>query len=219
MKKRNIFLLQGVVLYFIFSCFLSAQERPQLKLNPTQSETITVDVNLDLITGENGIALVKFQKVYDVRNGATIDTNIKLTGIPTRYNYYLHRNYTKNNCPPDEIKVSGQCYPEDYGILLCPAHQFCHKAWVIPTEDEWYKAAYHKNDGDTGNYFDYPTSSDTVPGYVNNGATSAGPALRSSRVAPTRATTRPTMLTERPMESAPHTTTPRWASGKTPPAR
>ncbi len=36
-------------------------------------------------------------------------------------------------------------------------------AWFIPTEDEWYKAAYHKNDGATGNYFDYPTSSDTEP--------------------------------------------------------
>jgi formylglycine-generating enzyme required for sulfatase activity len=36
--------------------------------------------------------------------------------------------------------------------------------WVIPSEDEWYKAAYHKNDGATGNYFDYPTSSDTAPG-------------------------------------------------------
>jgi formylglycine-generating enzyme required for sulfatase activity len=36
--------------------------------------------------------------------------------------------------------------------------------WVIPSEDEWYKAAYHKNDGMTGNYFDYPTSSDNVPG-------------------------------------------------------
>jgi hypothetical protein len=35
--------------------------------------------------------------------------------------------------------------------------------WVIPSEDEWYKAAFHKNDGDTGNYFDYPTSSDTRP--------------------------------------------------------
>ncbi|MDP6636478.1 MAG: SUMF1/EgtB/PvdO family nonheme iron enzyme [Phycisphaerae bacterium] len=35
--------------------------------------------------------------------------------------------------------------------------------WVIPTEDEWYKAAFHKNDGATGNYFDYPTSSDTTP--------------------------------------------------------
>jgi sulfatase modifying factor 1 len=35
--------------------------------------------------------------------------------------------------------------------------------WVIPSEDEWYKAAYHKNDGASGNYFDYPTSSDAVP--------------------------------------------------------
>jgi len=35
--------------------------------------------------------------------------------------------------------------------------------WFIPSEDEWYKAAYHKNDGDTGNYWDYPTSSDAVP--------------------------------------------------------
>ncbi len=35
--------------------------------------------------------------------------------------------------------------------------------WVIPSEDEWYKAAYHKNDGVTGNYFLYPTGSDSVP--------------------------------------------------------
>ena len=35
--------------------------------------------------------------------------------------------------------------------------------WAIPSEDEWYKAAYHKNDGVTGDYFDYPTSRDSVP--------------------------------------------------------
>lgn len=35
--------------------------------------------------------------------------------------------------------------------------------WVTPSEDEWYKAAYHKNDGLTGNYFSYPTSSDNAP--------------------------------------------------------
>ncbi len=35
--------------------------------------------------------------------------------------------------------------------------------WVIPSEDEWYKAAYHKNDGTTGNYWDCPTSSDSLP--------------------------------------------------------
>ena len=36
----------------------------------------------------------------------------------------------------------------------------------LPSEDEWYKAAYHKNDGITGNYFDYPTSSDDMPSNV-----------------------------------------------------
>jgi len=32
--------------------------------------------------------------------------------------------------------------------------------WVIPSEDEWYKAAYHKNDGVTGNYWNLPISAD-----------------------------------------------------------
>jgi formylglycine-generating enzyme len=39
-------------------------------------------------------------------------------------------------------------------------------AYFIPTENEWYKAAYHKNNGATGgaaNYWDYPTGSDTAP--------------------------------------------------------
>jgi len=35
------------------------------------------------------------------------------------------------------------------------------KYYFIPSEDEWYKAAYHKNDGVTGNYFDLPTGSDS----------------------------------------------------------
>lgn len=35
--------------------------------------------------------------------------------------------------------------------------------WFLPSENEWYKAAYHQNDGPTGNYWDYPTTSDTAP--------------------------------------------------------
>jgi formylglycine-generating enzyme required for sulfatase activity len=35
--------------------------------------------------------------------------------------------------------------------------------WVIPSEDEWYKAAYHYSDGVTANYCDYPTQSDMPP--------------------------------------------------------
>jgi len=35
--------------------------------------------------------------------------------------------------------------------------------WFIPSESEWYKAAYHKNDGVTGNYWDYSTSTNSTP--------------------------------------------------------
>jgi len=34
---------------------------------------------------------------------------------------------------------------------------------LLPTEDEWYKAAYHKNNGVTGDYWDYPTSTNSTP--------------------------------------------------------
>jgi formylglycine-generating enzyme len=35
--------------------------------------------------------------------------------------------------------------------------------WLLPTENEWYKAAFHKKDGETANYWNYATSTDTVP--------------------------------------------------------
>ncbi|MBN1345477.1 MAG: SUMF1/EgtB/PvdO family nonheme iron enzyme [Phycisphaerae bacterium] len=38
--------------------------------------------------------------------------------------------------------------------------------WALTSEDEWYKAAYY--DPGTSSYYDYPTSSNTAPGYVNN---------------------------------------------------
>jgi sulfatase modifying factor 1 len=52
--------------------------------------------------------------------------------------------------------------------------------WVIPTENEWYKAAYHKNDGPTGNYWNYPTehnsavSNDLIDPDPGNNATFRG---------------------------------------------
>lgn len=42
--------------------------------------------------------------------------------------------------------------------------------WVLPSEDEWYKAAYHWNDGTTGNYWNYPTQYGVLPdGFYNFG--------------------------------------------------
>ena len=44
--------------------------------------------------------------------------------------------------------------------------------WAITSENEWYKAAYYNPI--TGSYFDYPTSSNTAPGYVNNSGNLSG---------------------------------------------
>jgi formylglycine-generating enzyme len=46
---------------------------------------------------------------------------------------------------------------------------FRHKDayYFLPSEDEWYKAAYHKNDGVTANYWDYPTGSNSIPDGVD----------------------------------------------------
>lgn len=38
--------------------------------------------------------------------------------------------------------------------------------WAIPTEDEWYKAAYYKGSGPNAGYWDYATQSDVLPSAV-----------------------------------------------------
>ena len=57
-------------------------------------------------------------------------------------------------------------------------NRFRHKDafYFLPSEDEWYKSAYHKNDGVTANYWDYATGSNTIPIPVGSG-TGAGTAV------------------------------------------
>jgi sulfatase modifying factor 1 len=43
--------------------------------------------------------------------------------------------------------------------------------WWIPSEDEWFKAAYYKGGGTNAGYWAYPTQSDTAPGNTIGGAT------------------------------------------------
>jgi formylglycine-generating enzyme required for sulfatase activity len=64
--------------------------------------------------------------------------------------------------------AQGPTTTEDGSYFINGIHEFNDTAledvlrepdatWVIPTEDEWYKAAYHMNDGVTGNYWNQPT--------------------------------------------------------------
>ena len=42
--------------------------------------------------------------------------------------------------------------------------------WWMPSEDEWYKAAYYKGGGTNAGYWVYPTQSDSAPGNEVGGA-------------------------------------------------
>jgi formylglycine-generating enzyme required for sulfatase activity len=46
--------------------------------------------------------------------------------------------------------------------------------YYLPTENEWYKAAYHKNDGVTGHYWSYATGTNSGPGRDMTEATNTG---------------------------------------------
>ncbi len=48
--------------------------------------------------------------------------------------------------------------------------------YFIPTEDQWYKAAYYKGGGANVGYWDYATQSDTAPTAVTANATGKGSA-------------------------------------------
>ena len=91
-------------------------------------------------------------------------------GDAARFSNWLH-NGQPNGAQDDSTTEDG-AYDlngaTSYTALMAVSREADWK-WSLPSEDEWYKAAYHKNDGDTGNYFDYPTSSDnTSAPYLSN---------------------------------------------------
>jgi len=46
--------------------------------------------------------------------------------------------------------------------------------YTVPTEDQWFKAAYYKGSGTSAGYWNYATRSDTIPGKVTSGTTGVG---------------------------------------------
>jgi sulfatase modifying factor 1 len=49
-------------------------------------------------------------------------------------------------------------------------------SFFVPTEDQWYKAAYYKGGSTSAGYWDYATQSDTAPTAVTSGTTGIGSA-------------------------------------------
>jgi formylglycine-generating enzyme required for sulfatase activity len=81
-------------------------------------------------------------------------------GDAARFTNWLHNGQGGGSTEEGAYYLNGATSDAE---LMAVTRNADARYW-IPTEDEWYKAAYHQNDGATGNYFSYPTGSNTVPG-------------------------------------------------------
>ena len=59
---------------------------------------------------------------------------------------------------------------------LVPPFVNANATFYIPTEEQWYKAAYYKGGGTNAGYWDYATQSDSEPTAVTAGLTGVGSA-------------------------------------------
>ena len=74
----------------------------------------------------------------------------------------------------------GNWTPSDAGYDPTNLYRNKNAYYFLPSENEWFKAAFHKNDGVTANYWDYATGSNSIPTAVASGTT-AGTAVYNAR--------------------------------------
>jgi len=101
---------------------------------------------------------------YSVIGSANHPVTYVSWGDAARFSNWLHNNQPTG--AQDASTTEAGAYPLSGATTNAALNAVSRNSgaqWFVPTENEWYKAAYHKNDGPTGNYWDYPTSTDSVP--------------------------------------------------------
>jgi len=103
---------------------------------------------------------------YTIGTGGAADNPVNFVdwGSAARFANWL-RNGQKTGLQDNTTTEDGSYYLNGAttDAELAAITRKAGASWVIPTEDEWYKAAYHKNDGNTDHYYLYPTSHDSTP--------------------------------------------------------
>jgi formylglycine-generating enzyme len=100
----------------------------------------------------------------DVANWANRPVNYISWGDAARFANWMHNGQPTGAQGPTSTE-DGSYYLNGAAsdAELMAVTRRANATWVLPSEDEWYKAAYHRNDGVTGNYFWYPTNSSYPP--------------------------------------------------------
>lgn len=125
--------------------------------------------NPDMWNEERGCKIQRFGSVghytYDVASDyADRPVNFVSWGDAARFCNWLHNNQPSG--PQDALTTEDGSYELDGAIIdedLIAITRKANATWVLPSEDEWYKAAYNHNDGASGNYWIFPTQTNTLP--------------------------------------------------------
>lgn len=115
----------------------------------------------DPLGGVNFFSAAANGSKYSVKSGRGNNPVVFVSFFDAiRFANWLHNGQGNGNTEDGAYRLDG-------GTAIPANADFVARSvtatWGLPTSDEWYKAAYHKNDGPTGHYFDYPTSTDATP--------------------------------------------------------
>jgi formylglycine-generating enzyme len=138
----------------------------------------------------NSVAATDTYSLYNTLMGSNARGGITRSGSPGSYSYSVRTNMGGKPVNYvnwfDAARVanwlqngqgSGSTETGAYTLVggqtsgTAPARNL-DAQFYIPTEDQWYKAAYYKGGGTNAGYWDYATQSDTLPTAVN--ATTVG---------------------------------------------
>jgi formylglycine-generating enzyme len=91
-----------------------------------------------------------------------------------RFANWLHNKQPSGTQNPSTTEDGAYTLTADGMVNNTITRNTATAKWAVTSEDEWYKAAYHKNDGVTGNYWDYATKTDSISTAMANYNNSVG---------------------------------------------
>lgn len=105
-----------------------------------------------------------------LHNGQPIGSQDENTTETGSYDLTPTQQYYANG----DMPAYGHADYYPFRASLVSASRSDDATWVIPSADEWHKAAYYRNTGSTEEYFTYPTTSNDQPSNgLNDGGNSA----------------------------------------------
>ena len=134
-------------------------------VDPTGTNTLELYNNR--MTSSNGLGGITFNgggadgAKYDIKVGHDNTPVVYVSWYDSiRFANWLHNGQGSGDTENGAYTILGATPTPSNGSIIVrnPGAR-----WFLPSEDEWYKAAYHKNDGVTGNYWSWPTSTNTRP--------------------------------------------------------